>query len=165
MTSRVETLIRIARELAEADAHFQAVKGPGAGDRATAAFLATVQRRAHDEFGIECWEKKICGETSYAVDFYFPDEAAIVEVALGLPNPSSEFEKDIFKAVIAQDYWPVRRLVFISRAGGEKKCEQPGRQALRNWAAQKHQLSVEVYDLPGIPRVRRRSRKKRPEMA
>ena len=45
-----------------------------------------MQKRAHAEFEIECWERKICGETSYAVDFYFPDEATIVEVALGLPN-------------------------------------------------------------------------------
>lgn len=148
--------MQIARELAGADPEFQVAKGPGTGDRATAVFLHALQRRAWAEFGVECWEKKICGPTAYAVDFYLPEEATIVEVALGLPNPSSEFEKDIFKAIIAKDYCPVARLVLISRAGGEKKCRQPGRAALREWASMKHQLRIDIFDLPGEPRKRMR---------
>ena len=43
-------------------------------------------------FGADYSEQKVCGETSFAVDFYFPEERTIVEVALGLPNPASEFD-------------------------------------------------------------------------
>ncbi len=108
-------------------------------------------------FGHDYAEQRICGETAFAADFYFPDEATVVEVALGLPNPASEFEKDILKAIIAQDYgYAVKRLFFISRAGAAKKCAQPGRSALITWAKIKHALVVEVHELGGEPRTRSR---------
>ncbi|MCG2592211.1 hypothetical protein LZ009_05395 [Ramlibacter sp. XY19] len=82
-----------------------------------------------------------------------------MEIALGLPNPQSEFEKDILKAVIAKESGnEVRRLMFISRAGGEKKCSQPGRRAVIAWAREKHDLAIEVHDLPGTARVRIRKK-------
>lgn len=78
-----------------------------------------------------------------------------VEVALGLPNPLSEFEKDVLKALIAQENGSeVQRLFFISRAGAQKKCSQPGRSAVINWALENHGLQSEVHDLGGEPRRR-----------
>ena len=56
----------------------------------------------------------------------------------------------------------VARLVFISRPGAKKKCEQPGRRAICDWASRVHGLDIEVYDLPGEPRglsTRTRSRR------
>lgn len=154
---RPATLIALARELAESIPEFQAVRGPGVGDRLTQSFMSELRSRAENAFGEDFSERKICGENAFAVDFYFPEEGAIVEVALGLPNPNTEFEKDILKAVIAQDYGhAVRRLVFISRAGGERKCSQPGRAAIIRWASEKHAVRVEVHDLGGEPRRRNR---------
>ena len=161
MEDRVQQIVELAREIAAADPNFQSIKGAGVGDRATAKFLAELRKRVFEAFGDECWEKKICGPTAYAVDFYLEAENAAIELALGLPNPSSEFEKDILKAIIAQDYFPVRRLVLISRAGGEKKCRQPGRSALRNWALTKYNLQIDVFDLGGEPRKRNRVRRSR----
>ena len=46
-------------------------------------------------------ECKLCGETSFAVDFYLREEATIVEIALGLPNPATEFEKYELVVVLA----------------------------------------------------------------
>lgn len=164
MQDRADRIIELAREIAAAEPDFQLVRGAGAGDRATAIFLAALRTRVHTTLGIECWEKKICGPTSYAVDFYLEEEGTVVEVALGLPNPSSEYEKDVLKAIIAQDYFPVRRLVLISRAGGEQKCRQPGRTAVREWARTKHGLTIDVFDLGGVPRRRKRTgRTERPE--
>lgn len=152
-------LLSAARALAAGNPAFQDVLGPGAGDKATAMFLRQLHLELNDSFGALCHERKICGETGFSVDFYFAEEQAIVEIALGLPNPQSEFEKDILKAVIAKESGnPVRRLIFISRAGGEKKCLQPGRQAVISWAKEKHDLAIEVHDLPGAPRVRTRKR-------
>jgi hypothetical protein len=158
---RSNILVAMAREIASSRPDFQAVLGPGAGDHATGSFMAELRQRAADAFGEDCSEKKICGENSLAVDFYFEEEGTIVEVALGLPNPSTEFEKDILKAIMAQDCGnSVRRLVFVSRPGAEKKCNQPGRSAVRKWAYSKHGLLIEVNDLHGEPRVRKhRSRK------
>lgn len=150
-------LLMLPRDIASASADFQKVRGPGAGDHATQRFMRHLRDRAREAFGVDYSERKLCGETSLAVDFYFPDEATIVEVALGLPNPASEFEKDILKALMARDFGHgVRRLFFISRAGAIKKCSQPGRSAVKQWASAKHQLVVEVHELGGEPRRRRR---------
>jgi len=147
----------MARALASATIDFQSVKGPGAGDHATGAFMRTLREKALAAFGTDFSEKRLCGDTSLAVDFYLPQESAIIEVALGLPNPASEYEKDILKAIMAQDFgFSVTRLVFISRAGASKKCDQPGRTAMVHWAASKHHLNIEIHDLPGEPRLRKR---------
>jgi len=155
---RVAQLVQLARHLASEDPQFQRVRGPNDGDRATARYLRELQRRAQSVFGVDYSERKICGATGYAVDFYLERERTVVEVALGLPNPASEFEKDILKAIVAKKHVPVDRLVFISRAGGETKCRQPGRTALIQWARENHQLEIEVFDLGGLPRRRPRRR-------
>lgn len=156
---RPAQLLAAAREIVERIPDFQAVRGPGIGDHSTAAFMKTLRARAVQLFGRDFSECKLCGRTSFAVDFYFPGEATIVEVALGLPNPLSEFEKDVLKAIIAQENGSeVRRLFFISRAGAQKKCSQPGRATVMKWALENHGLHIEVHDLGGEPR----RRKKRP---
>ena len=161
--SQASQLIALARDVASATIDFQSVKGPGAGDHATGAFMRALRERATEEFGKDFSEKRLCGETSLAVDFYLPDESTIIEVALGLPNPASEYEKDILKAIMAQDCgFSVNRLVFISRAGASKKCDQPGRSAMVRWALAKHHLTVEIHDLPGEPRGRLRVSRESP---
>lgn len=157
---RPSQLLQLAISLAAAVPDFQEVRGPGAGDRATRAFMEKLRDQACSVFGADFAEKKICGDTSFAADFYFPEEATVVEVALGLPNSATEFEKDILKAIIAQDFGAsVKRLVFISRAGACKKCAQPGRRALMAWAKAKHRLDIEVHELGGEPRRRNRRRR------
>ena len=155
---RPTRLLTLARAIADGNPDFQAVRGPGDGDRATHTFMRELREQANATFGHDYAEQRICGETAFAADFYFPDEATVVEVALGLPNSASEFEKDILKAIVAQDYnyYPVRRLFFISRAGAARKCAQPGRRAFMSWAKAKHALLIEVHELGGEPRVRTR---------
>jgi hypothetical protein len=154
---RPSRLLAIARELAASDQTFQAVRGPGKGNNATNGFMRELRARALAAFGTECGEQRLCGQTSLAVDFYFPRERTIVEVALGLPNPGCEYEKDILKAIMAQDLGhKVRRLFFISRPGAVKKCAQPGRLAVSKWAKSRHDLLIEVHELDGVPRLRRR---------
>jgi hypothetical protein len=162
VTDKVAFVFAAARKHAAGDPQFHAVLGPGRGDNRTMGFMANVQlevlyalRGTADQPTVE---QKICGENSLAVDFYFPDEATIVEIALGLPNPGSEFEKDILKALMAKECGhEVRRLVFISRPGAAKICRQPGRAAMIRWAREKHGLHVEVLELDGEPRVRKRA--------
>ena len=151
-------LLELARSTANSIPDFQRVLGAGEGDRATNAFMKTLRARAVDVFGEDFSEKKICGQNSFAVDFYFAREKTLVEVALSLEKPQCEFEKDILKAIMAQELGnAVTRLLFICRPGGAKKCKQPGRAAIGEWAQRKHSLSTEVHDLDGEPRVRRRA--------
>lgn len=103
-------------------------------------------------FGEDVSEQRLCGDNSLAVDFYFKAEATIVEIALGVQKPNSEFEKDVLKAVMAKERGhAVERLVLIARAGGRRKCDQPGRRAIVEWARTRHGVQVDVLDLPGEP--------------
>jgi hypothetical protein len=153
---RPHRLFNLAKRIAAKQDDFHVVRGPGAGDKATIGFMRELQRRALALFDGENYsEKRICGSNSFAVDFYFPEEGTIVEVALGLPNPASEFEKDVLKAIMAKESGHVvERLLFISRPGASRKCSQPGRTAISEWALKKHDIRIEIRDLDGEPRRR-----------
>lgn len=146
--SKAVELFELANELALGTRGFFETKGPGKGDVATNDFIRELGERALAKFGGDFSEKKICGENSLAVDFYFPDEGTIVEIALSLKNPGSEYEKDVLKAVMAKDLGnDVRKLLFVSKPGGEKTCGQPGRRAVGEWLERCHGIEVEVLDL------------------
>ena len=99
-------------------------------------------------FGPGQAERKICGNNDYSVDFYFEAEGTIVEVALGLPNPHTEFERDVVKAALAKEAgYRVKRLFFISKPGARKKCQQPGRAAVAEWELRRYRIKVEVHEL------------------
>ena len=99
-------------------------------------------------FGGDYSEARLCGDNAMAVDFYFPDEGTVIEIALGLKNPNTEFEKDILKAVIAKSMGHhIDRLLFVSKPGGCRKCRQPGRQRVRDWLETEHSISTDVSDL------------------
>lgn len=145
---KAEILLALANEVA---AHYDDLfetKGPGPGNRATNDFVGELQKAASDRFGRDFSEATVCGSNKLAVDYYFPDEATIVEVAFGLRNPKTEFEKDILKALIAKSHDnPVKRLFFIAKPGGHRKCRQPGRSEFVTWLEEKHGITVEVRDL------------------
>ena len=141
-------LYKIANHLARNTPGFFDKKGPGAGNRATNEFINELGTRAISEFGADYSEKHICGENSLAVDFYFPSEKTIVEIALGLRNPNTEFEKDILKAVMAiSNGNPVSNLLFVSKPGAISKCNQPGRQAVTSWVEENSGIIVQVLEL------------------
>lgn len=69
-------------------------KGAGIGDKATKSYTGELQRRASRAFSADHAEQAICGTNKLCVDYYFRAEATIVEVAMSLRNPTSEFERD-----------------------------------------------------------------------
>lgn len=145
---KAETLLRLANSIALNTPGFLDTKGPGCGNRSTNRFVAALHEAARQEFAEDFSEQGICGSNRLAVDFYFPKEATIVEVALGLRNPNTEFEKDILKALVAKDRGnPVDRLFFISKPGGKKRCQQPGRRDFVSWLENRHGIAIEVHDL------------------
>lgn len=164
MAGTAQRLLEIAREIVASTPDFHKVRGAGDGDHATNSFMRELRARAEGEFGSDYSEKRLCGASAFAVDFYFPEERTIVEIALGLPNPASEFEKDILKALVAKEHGSaVERLLFISRPGAIRRCQQPGRTLLSEWAAAKHGLRIEVEEL-GVearPPRRRTGRRQR----
>ncbi|TMP87649.1 hypothetical protein CWC05_07280 [Pseudoalteromonas ruthenica] len=141
-------LYAIASSIAHETDGFFDTKGPGAGNLSTNQFIDLVRSSAEQAFGEDYSEQKICGDNSMAVDFYFPEEQTVVEIALGIKNPNTEFEKDILKALMARSLGnKIRNLVFICKPGGYKKCNQPGRKAMIEWLQNQNGMTLEVWDL------------------
>ena len=145
---QAQILLSLAKSLASRRPDFLDTKGPGLGDHATNAFMHDLRTRALKRFGADHAEQKICGPNGFCVDYYFRKEATIVEVALGLPKRTTEFERDVLKAVMAKEQGiPVRRLLFISKPGAINKCAQPGRTAIINWLRKNHRIRVDIHEL------------------
>jgi len=146
--NRALKLYSLANDLSLKTKGFFETKGPGKGNHSTNDFIKALGNLAIKEFEIDYSEKNICGNNSLAVDFYFPEEGIIVEIALGLKNPNTEYEKDLLKAVIAKSIGnKINKILFVSKPGGKKKCNQPGRQAVKKWLLETHNIEVEVVDL------------------
>lgn len=146
-----EVLFGLAQALADETPGFFLTKGPGEGDKASSAFMKELRLRATQALGADYSERKICGDNRLAVDFFFPNEATIVEVALSLHNPLSEFEKDILKVLMAQEEGhSVATLVFFSKPGAGVRCSRPGTQAVIAWAARKHNLQIDLRELRNV---------------
>ena len=145
--SKAEQLSTLALKLASEWPQFFEKLGPGVGDRATNAYMTELNSRARRDFNEDYSQKRISGNNGLCVDFYFPDEATVVEVAMGLRNPSSEFERDILKAIMAQEAQNrVTRLLFLTKPGGRARANSPGARAIIAWAQQTHGLTVEVRE-------------------
>lgn len=146
--SKTDTIIRLAQTIADERAGFFEIKGPGAGDRETRAFMRELRIRAKDALGIDYAEQKICGSSKLAVDFFIPEEGTVVEVALGLRNPNTEFERDILKALMAQEEgYPIARLVFLSKPGAIKRHSQSSSRGIVAWTERTHGINVEIREL------------------
>src|SRR5437773_6761578 len=145
--SKTDDLFRIAQDLANQWPRFYERLGPGHGDRATHAYMTELNARALRDFGQRYHQQQISGDNAMSVDFYFPDEATIVEVAMSLRNSNSEFERDVLKAIMAQEAGnPVTHIIFLSKPGVHARSQAPSSQAIIAWAQAAHGLTVEVRE-------------------
>jgi hypothetical protein len=137
-----------AQRIADQTPDFFKVKGPGAGDHASLIFMAALRKISQDILGAKCiCEHRVCTGAAFAVDFYFPDEATVVEVALSLDKPISEYERDIFKCLLAKERGcAVRKLLFITKPGGYRK-NAPGPQAIARFVREKFELEIEILEM------------------
>ena len=148
-----DQLLSIAQRLANRQPGFFAVKSSGYGDDANNAYMRDLRSAVKAETGTDYSERRICGDNKLAVDFFIEEERTVIEVALGLRNSNSEFERDILKVLMAQQAGArVRRLVFIAKPGGEKRVRQASSGAMVEWAARNHQLEIVVCDLANTSR-------------
>jgi len=145
-------LFFLAQGVAHNTQTFYEKKGAGARDLANAAFMKRLRAEAQTAFGADYSEKKACKGIGYAFDFYFPDEATVVEVALSLHNPISEYERDIFKCLLArEDGLPIDALQFIARPGAFSRQGAPGPRRIAEFVLNKFNLKVGILELlPGL---------------
>jgi hypothetical protein len=146
--TQAHQLLRLAEALAREDEGFLQIAGPGAGDRRTNFYIKELRVRASRAFEHDYSEARICGNTGLRVDYYFPDEHTIVEIAFSLRNSASEFERDILKAVVAKESGcSVNRLIFLCKPGGEERHQAPASLAFIQWLRDKHGIAVGIHDI------------------
>lgn len=145
-TNRLITEIRfIASHLDD----FDETRGAGNGDHFSNAFVQLIKEKATEVFSADFSEQSICGGNNLRVDYYFPDERCIVEIALSIGNPTSEFERDIFKALLAKERHPVDSLLFVTKKTFIRRMKNPSVQSICQWVKKHHQLSISVVIIDG----------------
>lgn len=143
-----DKLIKLAQKIASTSPDFHKILGPGKGDKSTHAFMKELRLQAIELFKEDFSEKTICGDNKFAVDFYFPAESTIVEIALTIRNSNSEFHKDILKALLSKKAGnPVEKLVFISKPGAIKRHQKPASQAIISLARDEFGVSILIKEL------------------
>ena len=141
-------MVLTAQKLAEQHPDFFKVKGPGEGDRASNQYMGNLRKLAEGLFGRDYSETRVRADLDFKFDFYFPDEATVVEIALSLDKPMTEMEKDIFKCLLArEDGKQVDRLVLVAKPGGENRQATPGQKAIREFVGRRFGLAIEVFEL------------------
>ena len=146
--TKADRIYQIAQSIAYATDDFHITKGPGKGDRATHSFMAELRDQVEACLGEDYSEKQISGGIKSAVDFFIPDEATIVEVAMSLKVPMSEFHKDIFKALLTIDNGiDVKRILFICKPGGLKRHQEPASVAIMKWLKKYYSVEIEIKEL------------------
>ncbi|SRR6266513_384104 len=146
--TKAERLLLIAQAIAEETPNFFVAIGEGAGNLRSNAFTKELQGRAESIFGRDYSEPELCGDNKLAVDFYFPEEETVVEIAGMLSAPNSEYEKDIFKCLLAQEKGAtIRKLLFIAKPGAAKVQNQPGRLAIARFVRSHFDIQIIVEEL------------------
>ena len=152
MDKKAERLYFLANDLANRTLRFFETKREGEGDRATNQFMANLQELAAGEFQHDYCEARVLKSTDLRFDFYFPEESTVVEIALSLRNPNSEYERDIFKCLLAlEEGLSIKRLLFVSKPGASKRQNSPGQLAISDFVRRKFGLEVEVREINKMP--------------
>lgn len=137
----------IAKELGTA---FFNRLGPGRdkGNGSTKAFMNELHNRVSRDVESGLGELCICGNNKLCVDFYVKEEKTIIEIELSAGNPHTNFERDIFKGLLAKESgFEVDRLVVIGKPGTSKRLQRPDAKAITNWVRENHHIQIEVYEL------------------
>jgi hypothetical protein len=143
-----EHLVLLAQGIAEQTPGFFEKKGPGVGDHAAGAFVRSIRQLAKEVFGADYSEKIVCKGAGFRFDFFFPDEGTAVEFAFGLHNPISEFERDIFKCLLAiEDGCAVRKLMLVGKPGAIPRLSAPGPKAIVALVKKRFDLTIDVFEL------------------
>lgn len=138
----------LAQGIADEIPGFFEKKGPGVGDHAAGVYVRSIRRLAEETFGTDYSKKIVCEEAGFRFDFFFPDEATVVEFAFGLHNPISEFERDVCNCLLAiEDGRTVRRLLLVGKPGAIPRLSAPGPRAIVGFAKKHFDLTIEVFEL------------------
>jgi hypothetical protein len=145
----LEILLKLGGELARKKSDFAHRKGPGRGDLNTNEFMANLDARATQALGDACVPgATVIEEAGFSFDYLLPREATVAEVGFSLRNPQSEFERDLFKVLLAkQAGTAIRRLVLVGKPGTENRLKAPGPQAIIGFVRREFRIETEVHEI------------------
>lgn len=124
-------------------------QGPGGGNLNTNHFMAVLRSRVLQAIGEGFDEQMICGpDNQMRVDFYIPKESTVIEIALNLDNPNSEYERDLFKVILAKKTGhSITTLILVGCHGAINRQNSPSSQAMRSLLHEDYQISVVIQEL------------------
>jgi hypothetical protein len=146
-----EQIFTLAQQIADRIPGFQDRKGPGkkAGNGVTNRFIRALDTAVSDNWpAIVRQQEPVAPGVRYTFDYFIPSEDTAVEIALSLRNIVTEFEKDIFKAILAKESGKrVERLVLIGKAGSIKRQNGTGPNAIKAWVQQRCVIQIDVMEI------------------
>ena len=146
-----DELFHLAHDIACSTHGFLDRRGPGKdkGNGVTDAFLAELNQVVGARWPNACRQQEpVAPRMKYSFDFYIPSESTAVEIALSLRNIVTEFEKDIFKAILAKDGGKsLEKLILMGKRGAVKRFAGSGPSAIIAWVKRTQQIDVELRDL------------------
>ncbi len=123
-------------------------QGSAITPRQRAEFIRRLEKEVQKELRGVLIEEPLSSFSRATFNFYLPSTSTAVEIALPLWESDSEFERDLFKCLLASDEGkPVDRLVFIGCKGTKITSELPCRQAILRYVLDKYGLAVSMMEL------------------
>jgi hypothetical protein len=148
MSDRIDRFKFAVQRIAESTPGFFETKGPGKGNLATNLFVKNLHVIAKTIFGDDLSEKQCIHGAKLCFDFYLEEEATVIEIALSLDKPNSEYEKDLLKCILAKkERLAIKTLLFICKPGGMKANLAPGKKCLADLCKKDFDISVEFYEI------------------
>jgi hypothetical protein len=110
--------------------------------------MAELKRRLGPRFTTKYAEQSICGKgIGLRVDFWISAEDTIIEIAMSLKNPNSEYERDLMKAILAKRAGiAVKKLIFLSKQGAKKTHNNPSSRAFRELMRKQYGIEVDIRE-------------------
>ena len=147
-----QRIFEIAQRVVRRFPEFHQAKGPGLSPRVRTAFLARLEKEVRKEMRTVRVEEPVSAFIPAAFNFYLPETATVVEIALPLWESDSDFERDLFKCLLASEQGkPVDRLVFIGCQGTLETSTLPSRQAILKFVEEKYGLAVAMMEISPLP--------------
>lgn len=146
-----DDILALAQRLAHGTPAFQDRLGPGneRGNGATNRYLAALNAAVKERWPTQCrLQEPVADGVGYSFDYFVPQEKTAIEIALSLRNIVTEYEKDVFKAILAKERGKeLSKLILIGKSGSVPRQNQPGPVAIREWVRTKCGVEVEVKEI------------------
>ena len=145
--TKAERIFQLAQEGADAYRMFKARRA-GAGTPYVNEVINHLKFRVTQELGAGVVNQFLSKESRQAVDFWLEDEQTIMEMEFNILRSPPVLEKQVFKALLAQDGGKdVRQVILIGDPGAGLLAQAPGPVSVMNWVQRRYDLRVQIWEL------------------